>query len=535
MSTPVHADAHELELLRACDALNRETDALMERATRERWPLARTVNEAMPLLAGALGAAGCLVSAEDEDGLQRAFRWPASGRTVLPEADILAAADAGERFRVVVSERLVIGQPLDVAGDILGAVGVALPAAGVADEATPARLLDVWCEELDNYLAAIARARRKHRVSQAISAALRHPLLDQGIREGMAALRTEVDFDDMVLVYRHDDAGDGPSVGYKVWLDGALAHDSAAPDDPETDAAIRAEARKSLDGDGDGLLALLGIERHREAVLISGVRDEVVIGKLVAATRRDDFNTFDRDILERFADVLRQRVVDFNKDWRQLSQCFPRALVTRLLSEEDYATRFLDPVERDTAVMFCDLSGFTRVSEQVLHAPARIGELIDVWSAEVVRILWSTGGVFDKMVGDCIIGLWGPPFWDEEPADLCRRAARASQAIRDYTRRLPAQPGLEDLEGVEPPMGVATGLNWCPLFVGRFGPNEDYTGFSSGMNNAARLQGVAECDEILCMASFADLLGDGFALGEERRAAVKNVSEPLRYRLLLDG
>ena len=30
----------ELELLRACDALNRATDDLMERATRERWPLA---------------------------------------------------------------------------------------------------------------------------------------------------------------------------------------------------------------------------------------------------------------------------------------------------------------------------------------------------------------------------------------------------------------------------------------------------------------------------------------------------------------
>ena len=41
----------ELELLRACDALSRVTDELLERATRERRPLARTVTGSLPLLA----------------------------------------------------------------------------------------------------------------------------------------------------------------------------------------------------------------------------------------------------------------------------------------------------------------------------------------------------------------------------------------------------------------------------------------------------------------------------------------------------
>ena len=78
-------------------------------------------------------------------------------------------------------------------------------------------------------------------------------------------------------------------------------------------------------------------------------------------------------------------------------------------------------------------------------------------------------------------------------------------------------------------MGVATGLNFCPLFVGTFGPDENFTGFSSGMNNTARLQGVATRDEILCMDSFAKVYADATQFTEQRSALVKNVSEPLRY------
>ncbi|MBK6575900.1 MAG: hypothetical protein IPG17_06850 [Sandaracinaceae bacterium] len=91
---------------------------------------------------------------------------------------------------------------------------------------------------------------------------------------------------------------------------------------------------------------------------------------------------------------------------------------------------------------------------------------------------------------------------------------------------------LPALAGMELPIGVATGLNYCRLFVGLFGPDEDYTGFSSGMNNTARLQGVATRDQILCMDAFVAALGDEARFGPEQRAQVKNVAEPLRYREL---
>jgi class 3 adenylate cyclase len=102
------------------------------------------------------------------------------------------------------------------------------------------------------------------------------------------------------------------------------------------------------------------------------------------------------------------------------------------------------------------------------------------------------------------------------------------------TRRLPERPGLEVLH--DSAVGVATGLNLCPLFVGRFAPNDNFTGFSRGMNNTARLQGCAVRDEILVMAEAIPALGDGsrFAFGPERSAKVKNVADPLRFRALVD-
>ncbi len=78
-------------------------------------------------------------------------------------------------------------------------------------------------------------------------------------------------------------------------------------------------------------------------------------------------------------------------------------------------------------------------------------------------------------------------------------------------------------------------MHLAPLFVGTFGPNQNFTGFSSGMNNTARLQSTAKRDEILVMAEAIEQLPPRheFQFGEERSAQVKNVAQPIRFRALL--
>ena len=93
-----------------------------------------------------------------------------------------------------------------------------------------------------------------------------------------------------------------------------------------------------------------------------------------------------------------------------------------------------------------------------------------------------------------------PTMRRQEPAEDLRQAEALGDgeaALPRHGARLPAptaeraldDPACAPMKAAGVPLGVATGLNDCPASVGVFGPDRDYTAFSSGMNNTARLQG----------------------------------------------
>jgi class 3 adenylate cyclase len=526
----------EVGLLRERWSLNDEIDELAEVAIRDRLPVDHTLRLALPALCKHTGASLAFIRTYDESLTLQDFVTEGATLPMPADAIVRALAESDPLVRPITmagGAATLVAQSLDVAGEAFGAVAIVVPQE--TDAAANERLvtlLDTFCEELDNHLAAIALSRKKTMLTAALSEALRDPVLDAGLSRALDVLRENIPFEDMILVFRHEDDVSGGSLRYKILKDRVVVHDSSVRThgDADVDAFMRSHAFRLMSGDDEDVRARFGIRRFREEVMITGVRSARVIGRVIVTSRRGEFNTFDRDLLDRFADSLRQRIVDFNREWKSLSTGFPKDLCERLLREEGYDEKYLSPREKTCAVMFADLSGFTRLSEQVLVTPEAIGRLVDTWSARVVEILWETGGVFDKMVGDCVIGIWGPPFHELPPEELCRRAARAAREIRAFTRSLGTHPALPEL--AREPVDVATGLNLCPLFVGTFGPDADFTGFSAGMNNTARLQGQAKGGDILCMDSFALAHGDASAFGEEREAAVKNVARPLKFRPL---
>src|SRR4029077_10877856 len=126
-----------------------------------------------------------------------------------------------------------------------------------------------------------------------------------------------------------------------------------------------------------------------------------------------------------------------------------------------------------------------------------------------------------------------PPFYDEGPGERLAQALRCAKAIRTMTNKLPNRIAFEIRR--EGGIAVSTGVNLAPLFVGQFGPDSNFTGFSSGMNNTARLQGCATKNEILVMEEAIAALPEGhaFQCGEQRAMPVKNVAEPLKFRALV--
>ena len=519
-----------LDALEARRRLNEAADEALELALRDRLSLGPALRSLLPLLATHTGAQQVWVRTFDEDLELRDFRW--GGELCFDPESVMLTTDRGEGLQRPVADGLLVAQPLDVAGEIFGAAGVV-----IEKDAAPRRtnmvadLLNVWCEELDNYLASIARAREKERIGVRIGEALEEPLLDVGVNRALTILQQELRFDSLLLVFRNENEIGGASLHYKIIEKGELTHDSRSPD-MEVDEFVRSQAPLLIQGESRALLDRFGLGDGRQEVLIAGLRDRQVLGRLVVTKERTDFNTFDRDILDRFTSVLRRRLVDFSREWKRLSRAFSAPTVRRLLQTEDHQRRFLAPREADAAVLFCDISGFTRISEQVLREPSRIGALVDEWSRQAVAVIWESDGVFDKMVGDCIIGLWGPPFFEMDASEACQRALASACAIREITEAFANHPDFPELASLTPPITVSTGIHYCPLCVGLFGPNENYTGFSSGMNSTARLQAVAEPGEVLCMETVVDAIGDSSRFGEPRETTVKNVSQPLRHRVL---
>ena len=521
--------------LQALLDMHRVVDDIVEEGLVHRRNLAEVMDRLLPVVCAEIGAKGAFVASYGEDLALRMFASPADLPLFQrPEHEDTLVRTGSERREIVVArldDELIVAQPLDVAGEWFGAAGFVFS----ADEARPSEhlveLLGMMCEELDNYLYAIHASREKHHITMELGVALRHRVLGEGVRQAIAILERAVPLDRVLLVYVAEEDTES-TLHVQLYEHGALRVDTMMGIcDIDVDVLCR-EGSDYLHGRSYLLLERFGFVDAREELLINGVTKRVVVGKMLVTSKNGAFNTYDRELLGTFAGFIRQRVVDFNKEWRRLAASFRPIDVARLLQSDDYEQRFLEPREEEIAMLYVDIAGFTRLSETVLRSPSAVAQLVEGWSKDAVNLVWSHGGVFDKMVGDCVIALFGPPFYATTPGERLAAALRCAAAIRNMTRALPERPEFEKLRAEG--LGVATGVNLAPLFVGTFGPNNNFTGFSSGMNNTARLQGCAVRDEILVMADAIARLppGSEFCFGEERHAAVKNVAVPLRFRAL---
>jgi class 3 adenylate cyclase len=83
-------------------------------------------------------------------------------------------------------------------------------------------------------------------------------------------------------------------------------------------------------------------------------------------------------------------------------------------------------------------------------------------------------------------------------------------------------------------------VNLAHANCGLFGPNRQYTAFSTGMNQAARLQSLGGFRETLVMESAREALSESrepwvqaLKFGPPVETPVKNVGQPLRYYKLM--
>lgn len=412
---------------------------------------------------------------------------------------------------------------------------------GAHEAARLLRMLDTIAEELDSVLMMVHTASEKHQIILQVNELLSNPVFESGMDQAVRAMAERVHLPGLLLVFR--DAVDSDVLHYRSYVRGRLEYESSERPWKDLDAAIASWGGELIAREDRRLREVIGSHRSVEALLITGASQARPLGKILVWSDADGFSAFSIDLIRVLASTLSQRLMDYNRERIHLSQFFSNRVIDELLQDPNYAARYLSPRDEEVGILFADINGFTRICEQVLESPARIGRFVDRWSDGVVDLLWEHGGVFDKMVGDCVIGLFGPPFFRTSRVERAESAVRAALAIQAFTRKisdeLPEVERIREVLGTEG-LGVAIGINLAPSYCGLFGPNQMYTAFSTGMNQTARLQALGSFREVLVMDSVRKALEHSrdeslrqLRYGPLTETPVKNVSQPLRhYRLL---
>ena len=102
---------------------------------------------------------------------------------------------------------------------------------------------------------------------------------------------------------------------------------------------------------------------------------------------------------------------------------------------------------REMTVLFCDIRGFTSISERL--DSEELTELLNQFFTPMTRLVLEAGGTLDKYMGDALMAFFGAPL--AQP-DHAARACRAALAMEGELRRLNEQWRAE---GRLPRRGVA--------------------------------------------------------------------------------
>ena len=178
---------------------------------------------------------------------------------------------------------------------------------------------------------------------------------------------------------------------------------------------------------------------------------------------------------------------------RQTRDAFSKYLSPAMVEAvvEDPALLTLGGSKREMTLLFCDVRGFTSISE--LFDAEGLTVLINKLLTPLTDIILERKGTIDKYMGDCIMAFWNAPLDDSEHAiDGCRSALAMVAAMTPLNQRLEAEAKEEGRKHLD--LKVGLGLNSGDAVVGNMGTAQrmDYSVLGDTVNTAARLEGQSK-------------------------------------------
>ena len=199
-------------------------------------------------------------------------------------------------------------------------------------------------------------------------------------------------------------------------------------------------------------------------------------------------------------------------------------MVDSLIEEPDKLK--LGGEKRVMSIMFCDVRGFTAISEALKTKPEKLTEVINVLLTHLSKDILDCKGTIDKYMGDCIMAFWNAPLINENHPEDAIESARKMMLTMAEVNKIVQQSGDIDFDLK---IGIGVGTGEC--VVGNMGSDQrfDYTVLGDVVNLSSRLEGQTKSygvTTIISSNTYSKVKNDIGDIIELDKIQVKGKTEP---------
>ncbi|UCE50999.1 MAG: zinc ribbon domain-containing protein [Desulfobacterales bacterium] len=175
--------------------------------------------------------------------------------------------------------------------------------------------------------------------------------------------------------------------------------------------------------------------------------------------------------------------LSFDEKLEKIQKYLPKGLTERILSQRDK----IEGERKHVTVMFCDMVGFTQLSESI--GPEEAYSVMDQVYEILIHIVHDHEGAVNEFTGDGIMALFGAPIaLEDAPQRAIRSAYEIHREMTHFSDKIKQEK--EDMPSIKMRIGIHTG----PVVVGALGNDlrVEFKAVGDTVNLDSRMEGLAE-------------------------------------------